>query len=157
MVLSFLHCLHAVCKQPSWQLCMRHFITMGETQAQLCGGVLGFTKFWKLRSFRQLCKPMLMLNIIIIIKITEIKSTEIVSWSFFLERAFQTNVQDPPQHHYYPYTTETQKATKVSNKSLFFNWVHSLCTEWTPLILLIYSQIHVTIFPPMAKLLYTLI
>ena len=29
----------------------------------------------------------------------------------------------------YPYTTETQKAAKVSNKSSFFNWVHSHHTE----------------------------
>ena len=29
----------------------------------------------------------------------------------------------------YPYTTETQKAVKISNKSLFFNWAHSIHTE----------------------------
>ena len=29
----------------------------------------------------------------------------------------------------YPYTTETQKAAKVSTKNSFFNWVHSLHTE----------------------------
>ena len=29
----------------------------------------------------------------------------------------------------YPYTTETQKAAKVSNKTSFFNWVHSPHTE----------------------------
>ena len=29
----------------------------------------------------------------------------------------------------YPYTTETQKAAKISNKNSFFNWVHSLHTE----------------------------
>ena len=29
----------------------------------------------------------------------------------------------------YPYTTETQKAVKISNKNLFFNWAHSIHTE----------------------------
>ena len=29
----------------------------------------------------------------------------------------------------YPYTTRTQKAAKISNKNLFFNWAHSLHTE----------------------------
>ena len=29
----------------------------------------------------------------------------------------------------YPYTTGTQKAAKISNKNLFFNWVHSLHME----------------------------
>ena len=29
----------------------------------------------------------------------------------------------------YPYTTETQKAAKVSSKNSFFNWVHSLHTK----------------------------
>ena len=58
----------------------------------------------------------------------------------------------------YPYTTGTQKAAKISKKNSSFNWVHSLHTELMnaphPLI---YLKIHVTIFPPMEKLLYTLI
>ena len=29
----------------------------------------------------------------------------------------------------YPYTTETQKAVRISNKNLFFNWAHSIHTE----------------------------
>ena len=58
----------------------------------------------------------------------------------------------------YPYTTGKRKAAKISNKNSAFNWVHSLHTELMnashPLI---YLQIHVTIFPPMEKLLSTLI
>ena len=88
MVLSFLHCLHAVCKQPSWQLCMRLFITMGEIRAQLCGGVSGFTKFWKLRLFRQLCKPMLMLNIIIL-KSQRLKAQRLCHDHFSLKGLFR--------------------------------------------------------------------
>ena len=52
----------------------------------------------------------------------------------------------------YPYTTETQKAQKFCLST----W-HTISTrdQRTPLTPLIYSQIHVTIFPPMAKLLHT--
>ena len=61
----------------------------------------------------------------------------------------------------FPYTTGTQKAVKVSNIIInsSFHWVHSSHTESTKAshFPLIYSQIHVTIFPPMAKLLHTLI
>ena len=56
--------------------------------------------------------------------------------------------------------TETESRKNLEQNS-FFNWVHSLHTElmtashhYTNLF---YSLIHVTIFPPMAKLLYTLI
>ena len=29
----------------------------------------------------------------------------------------------------FPYTTETQKAAKISNKSAYFNWVHYILTK----------------------------
>ena len=50
----------------------------------------------------------------------------------------------------YPCTTETQKITKISNKNIKLP-IGLTLSRWdqrTPLISLIYSQIHVTKFPP---------
>ena len=50
--------------------------------------------------------------------------------------------------------TPREHRKKISDENSSFNWVHStLRDQRTSLIPLIYSLIHVTIFPPMAKLL----
>ena len=55
-------------------------------------------------------------------------------------------------------TTGTQKAAKMSNNNSSFTWVPSIFTEsMNASHPLVYSQIHVIIFPTKAKLLYTLI
>ena len=49
------------------------------------------------------------------------------------------------------------KVVKISNKNSF-NWVHAIYPDGiNERLSLIYAQIHVTIFPPMTKLLYSLI